>query len=135
MFTRWHKTGKTKPIMENGIQKGWKKIMVLYKSAQRGCRADHKANWVMHQYHLGTKDEEEEKDGQMVVSKIFYQLGKEKEKFESESVEGEDDNITVHATTVSPRTPMPKAPQPPHQKKSSQVELPVQNVELVVGQV
>lgn len=30
-----------------------------------------KTNWVMHQYHLGTG--EDEKDGEYVVSKIFYQ--------------------------------------------------------------
>lgn len=106
--------------------------MVLYRSAQRGCKPD-KANWVMHQYHLGT--EEEEKDGQMVVSKIFYQLGREKEKFESESVEDKDGIIAMHVATVGPRTPMPNAPQPPRQKKSNQVELDVQNVQLMDGQV
>ncbi|KAJ1696670.1 hypothetical protein LUZ63_005182 [Rhynchospora breviuscula] len=127
---RWHKTGKSKPIFDNGRQKGWKKIMVLYKSAQRGCKPD-KANWVMHQYHLGT--EEEEKDGQMVVSKIFYQLGKEREKFELESVEDEDGNTVVHPATMGPKTPMTNAPQPPRRKKSNQVEKAVQNVELTDG--
>ncbi|KAK1294698.1 NAC domain-containing protein 8 [Acorus calamus] len=32
---RWHKTGKTKPVIDNGIQKGFKKIMVLYRSSKR----------------------------------------------------------------------------------------------------
>ncbi|PQQ13207.1 NAC domain-containing protein 8 [Prunus yedoensis var. nudiflora] len=59
---RWHKTGKTKPIMENGVQKGCKKIMVLYKSSKKGSKAD-KSNWVMHQYHLGTEDGEKEVQG------------------------------------------------------------------------
>ncbi|KAJ4756341.1 NAC domain-containing protein 8 [Rhynchospora pubera] len=127
---RWHKTGKSKPIFDNGRQKGWKKIMVLYKSAQRGCKPD-KANWVMHQYHLGT--EEEEKDGQMVVSKIFYQLGKRREKFELESVEDEDGDTVVHPATMGPKTPMTNAPQPPRRKKSNQVEKAVQNVELTDG--
>ncbi|KAH0984670.1 hypothetical protein GBA52_011847 [Prunus armeniaca] len=73
---RWHKTGKTKPIMENGVQKGCKKIMVLYKSSKKGSKAD-KSNWVMHQYHLGTEDGE--KEGEYVVSKIFYQQHKQSE--------------------------------------------------------
>lgn len=30
-----------------------------------------KTNWVMHQYHLGSN--QEEKDGELVVSKVFYQ--------------------------------------------------------------
>ncbi|KAJ3697005.1 hypothetical protein LUZ61_000710 [Rhynchospora tenuis] len=127
---RWHKTGKSKPIFVNGTMKGWKKIMVLYKSAQRGCKPD-KANWVMHQYHLGT--EEEEKDGHMVVSKIFYQLGKEGEKFELELVEDEDGNTVMHPATMGPKTPMTNAPQPPRQKRINQVEKAVQNVELTDG--
>jgi len=34
-------------------------------------RKPEKTNWVMHQYHLGNN--EEEKDGELVVSKVFYQ--------------------------------------------------------------
>ncbi|KAG9458237.1 hypothetical protein H6P81_002745 [Aristolochia fimbriata] len=67
---RWHKTGRTKPVSIDGVQKGCKKIMVLYMSAGKGEKAE-KTNWVMHQYHLGTG--EDEKDGEYVVSKIFYQ--------------------------------------------------------------
>ncbi|XP_020576246.1 SUPPRESSOR OF GAMMA RESPONSE 1-like [Phalaenopsis equestris] len=67
---RWHKTGKTKPVVLDGDQQGCKKIMVLYASAVKGGKAE-KTNWVMHQYHLGTG--EDEKDGEFVVSKIFYQ--------------------------------------------------------------
>lgn len=67
---RWHKTGKTRPVVENGIQRGWKKILVLYMSTGKGKMFE-KTNWVMHQYHLGT--EEDENDGEFVVSKIFYQ--------------------------------------------------------------
>ncbi|KAG0494985.1 hypothetical protein HPP92_005979 [Vanilla planifolia] len=44
--------------------------MVLYVSATKGSKPE-KTNWVMHQYHLGTG--EDEKDGEFVVSKIFYQ--------------------------------------------------------------
>ncbi|XP_039017699.1 NAC domain-containing protein 75-like isoform X2 [Hibiscus syriacus] len=68
--TRWHKTGKTRPVMVNGKQKGCKKILVLYTNFGKN-RKPEKTNWVMHQYHLG--QQEEEKEGELVVSKIFYQ--------------------------------------------------------------
>ncbi|XP_010244411.1 PREDICTED: uncharacterized protein LOC104588253 isoform X2 [Nelumbo nucifera] len=68
--TRWHKTGKTRPVMVNGKQKGCKKILVLYTNFGKH-RKPEKTNWVMHQYHLG--QHEEEKEGELVVSKIFYQ--------------------------------------------------------------
>lgn len=50
--------------------KGFKKILVLYTNYGRQ-RKPEKTNWVMHQYHLG--DNEEEKDGELVVSKVFFQ--------------------------------------------------------------
>ncbi|KAK7251497.1 hypothetical protein RIF29_34761 [Crotalaria pallida] len=68
--TRWHKTGKTRPVMVNGKQKGCKKILVLYTNFGKN-RKPEKTNWVMHHYHLGMN--EEEKEGELVVSKIFYQ--------------------------------------------------------------
>lgn len=68
--TRWHKTGKTRPVMVGGKQKGCKKILVLYTNFGKH-RKPEKTNWVMHQYHLG--ELEEEKEGELVVSKIFYQ--------------------------------------------------------------
>ncbi|XP_058074116.1 NAC domain-containing protein 75-like isoform X2 [Magnolia sinica] len=68
--TRWHKTGKTRPVMVIGKQKGCKKILVLYTNFGKR-RKPEKTNWVMHQYHLGLSDEE--KEGELVVSKIFYQ--------------------------------------------------------------
>ncbi|KAI8032643.1 SUPPRESSOR OF GAMMA RESPONSE 1 [Camellia lanceoleosa] len=64
---RWHKTGKTKPVMENGVQTGCKKIMVLYKTSKKGSKPD-KSNWVMHQYHLGT--DEDEIEGQFVEAEF-----------------------------------------------------------------
>lgn len=67
---RWHKTGKTKPVSIDGKHIGCKKIMVLYMSTSKGGKPG-KTNWVMHQYHLGT--DEDEKDGEYVVSKLFYQ--------------------------------------------------------------
>lgn len=68
--TRWHKTGKTRPVFVGGEVKGFKKILVLYTNYGRQ-RKPEKTNWVMHQYHLG--NDEEEKDGELVVSKVFYQ--------------------------------------------------------------
>ncbi|XP_058206681.1 NAC domain-containing protein 75-like [Rhododendron vialii] len=68
--TRWHKTGKTRPVMANGKQKGCKKILVLYTNFGKNRRPE-KTSWVMHQYHLGQN--EEEREGELVVSKIFYQ--------------------------------------------------------------
>ncbi|RIA05499.1 hypothetical protein BRARA_K00017 [Brassica rapa] len=68
--TRWHKTGKTRPVFTGGRVKGYKKILVLYTNYGKQKKPE-KTNWVMHQYHLGTN--EEEKEGELVVSKIFYQ--------------------------------------------------------------
>ncbi|XP_062228652.1 SUPPRESSOR OF GAMMA RESPONSE 1-like [Phragmites australis] len=66
----WHKTGKTKPVLVDGKHLGCKKIMVLYMSTVKGGKPE-KTNWVIHQYHLGTG--EDEKDGEYVVSKLFFQ--------------------------------------------------------------
>ncbi|KAI4333915.1 hypothetical protein L6164_018666 [Bauhinia variegata] len=68
--TRWHKTGKTRPVCIGGKLKGFKKILVLYTNYGKQRKPD-KTNWVMHQYHLGNN--EEEKEGELVVSKVFYQ--------------------------------------------------------------
>ncbi|PON97837.1 NAC domain containing protein [Trema orientale] len=68
--TRWHKTGKTRPVFVGGRIKGYKKILVLYTNYGKQ-RKPEKTNWVMHQYHLGNN--EEEKEGELVVSKVFYQ--------------------------------------------------------------
>nr|APZ76780.1 NAC2 transcription factor [Bambusa emeiensis] len=108
---RWHKTGKSKAIYDNGVKKGWKKIMVLYKNSQRGGKPD-KANWVMHQYHLG--EEEEENDGELVVSKIFYQLQtKQMDKSKTETADEESD---AFAASIGPKTP--KTSQPCRPKNS-----------------
>lgn len=68
--TRWHKTGKTRPVFVGGRVSGYKKILVLYTNYGKQ-RKPEKTNWVMHQYHLGNN--EEEKEGELVVSKVFYQ--------------------------------------------------------------
>uniref|UniRef100_A0A803QQ97 NAC domain-containing protein n=1 Tax=Cannabis sativa TaxID=3483 RepID=A0A803QQ97_CANSA len=105
---RWHKTGRTKPVNLDGVQRGCKKIMVLYMSVARGGKAE-KTNWVMHQYHLGTG--EDEKDGEYVISKIFYQQHQVKpcDKIDQEISETND----VIIPKVDPVTPKSVTPDPP----------------------
>ena len=67
---RWNKTGKTKAVVIGGTHLGCKKIMVMYASNVKGGKQE-KTNWVMHQYHVGTG--EDEMDREFVVSKLFYQ--------------------------------------------------------------
>ncbi|XP_021748824.1 SUPPRESSOR OF GAMMA RESPONSE 1-like [Chenopodium quinoa] len=105
---RWHKTGKTKPVYDNGVQKGCKKIMVLYKSSEKGSKPV-KSNWVMHQYHLGSEDDE--KDDAFVVSKIFYQQSKQTET-EDNGVAATDDSNAV-LNPYCPKTPKIVTPNPP----------------------
>ncbi|XP_062219514.1 NAC domain-containing protein 73-like [Phragmites australis] len=113
---RWHKTGKSKAIYDNGVKKGWKKIMVLYKTSQRGAKPD-RAHWVMHQYHLG--EEEEEKDGELVVSKIFYQLPTKQ--MESSETETADEEPDAFASGIGPKTPKTNNP-PPRRPNNSPCE-------------
>lgn len=98
--------------MENGIQKGCKKIMVLYATSKGGSKPE-KCNWVMHQYHLGTN--EDEREGEYVVSKIFYQQPKESSKNETTlEIEGSD----KVAAQVIPRTPKTSTPNPPRMEET-----------------
>lgn len=112
---RWHKTGKTKPVMLDGVQVGCKKIMVLYMSMVRGGKAE-KTNWVMHQYHLGTQ--EDEQHGEYVVSKVSYQQQQVKlgDKDDRDIPEGAE---TVEATNVQvdPVTPKSVTPDPPFNER------------------
>ncbi|XP_011008569.1 PREDICTED: NAC domain-containing protein 8 isoform X1 [Populus euphratica] len=112
---RWHKTGRTKPVILDGIQKGCKKIMVLYMSTVRGGKAE-KTNWVMHQYHLGTG--EDERDGEYVVSKIFFQQqqANKGEKPEEDLSEIVDDVVAK----VDPVTPKSVTPDPPRAERRCQ---------------
>ncbi|PSR88244.1 NAC domain-containing protein, partial [Actinidia chinensis var. chinensis] len=108
---RWHKTGRTKPVILDGAQQGCKKIMVLYVSPIKGRKAE-KTNWVMHQYHLGTG--EDEKDGEFVISKVFYQQEvKQTDKCEQDLPEGTDVIIPI----VDPVTPKSVTPEPPRTER------------------
>ncbi|XP_022867304.1 SUPPRESSOR OF GAMMA RESPONSE 1-like isoform X3 [Olea europaea var. sylvestris] len=106
---RWHKTGKTKPLMQNGNQKGCKKIMVLYETTKKGSKPN-KCNWVMHQFHLGT--DEDEREGEYVVSKISYQPQKETDKNETNLNPEESDIGTTHGSPKTPKTNTPFRPKP-----------------------
>ncbi|TKW04978.1 hypothetical protein SEVIR_7G145900v4 [Setaria viridis] len=105
---RWHKTGASRAIYdENGVKKGWKKILVLYRGSRRGGSKIDRDNWVMHQYHLGA--DEDEPDGELVISKVFYQLpSKKNDKSEMGDVELESE---PSAAKIDPRTPMIHPPQ------------------------
>lgn len=109
---RWHKTGKTKAVIDNAEHKGFKKIMVLYVRSEKGCNCKpYKSNWVMHQYHLGS--EEDEKDSEYVVSKIFYQKQKQQtRKIEKNSYPVFEDSDMASSRT-SPETPKPDPPTRP----------------------
>ncbi|KAA8532742.1 hypothetical protein F0562_032775 [Nyssa sinensis] len=116
---RWHKTGKTKPVILDGVQRGCKKIMVLYVSPVKGGKPE-KTNWVMHQYHLGI--EEDEKEGENIISKVFYQQQQVKQ---SDKIEQDDpESIDTIAAKVDPVTPKSVTPEPPRtEKKYSDYDL------------
>jgi len=70
-----------------------------------------KTNWVMHQYHLGTA--EEEQDGEYVISKIFYQQQQQQVK-QVEKIDQDFPEITDPVTVkAGPVTPDP----PPHTER------------------
>lgn len=125
---RWHKTGKTKLVVENGVQKGFKKIMVLYKSSKKGSKPQ-KTNWCMHQYHLGI--EEDEKEGEFVVSKIFYK----QQEGDGGDIIDESDLVSVVMLRTSPRTPKTNTPNPREGKSRICDDLTDDNVPNPYGQV
>ncbi|QCD90247.1 hypothetical protein DEO72_LG4g1202 [Vigna unguiculata] len=111
---RWHKTGKTKPVVLDGARKGWKKIMVLYENNIGGGKVE-KTNWVMHEYHLGAK--EDENDGEYIFSKVFYQqqvkLGDKDDQDVTEATESTEATIVK----VVPNTPKLVTLDPPSSKR------------------
>lgn len=99
-------------MMLDGVQRGCKKIMVLYMSTVRGGKPK-KTNWVMHQYHLGT--EEDEKDGEYVISKIYYQQQQVKQADKTD--EDLPENFDLVITNVDPVTPKSVTPEPPRTER------------------
>ncbi|XP_057489664.1 SUPPRESSOR OF GAMMA RESPONSE 1-like isoform X2 [Actinidia eriantha] len=106
---RWHKTGKTKHVVENEVHKGYKKIMVLYSIPKKGSKPD-KSNWVMYQYHLGT--DEDEQEGQYVASKIFYQQQKQSVNNDMSQVVEDSEMGSIRTSPQTPRTNTPNPPRP-----------------------
>ncbi|KAK8657629.1 hypothetical protein V6N13_035858 [Hibiscus sabdariffa] len=107
---RWHKTGRTKPVLLDGVQRGCKKIMVLYMTMAKGGKAE-KTNWVMHQYHLGT--DEDEKDGEYVISKIFLQQQQQQTKQADKTEQDVPETTDTMIVKVDPVTPKSVTPDPP----------------------
>ncbi|CAN1244868.1 SUPPRESSOR OF GAMMA RESPONSE 1 [Linum perenne] len=77
----------------------------------------------MHQYHLGTS--EDEKDGEYVVSKIFYQQQQQGNKGDKPEEELSE-NIDSLMTKVDPISPMSVTPEPPRiERRSSDLDLEI----------
>lgn len=87
--------------------------MVLYVTPVKGGKPE-KTYWVMHQYHLGTG--EDEKDGEYVISKVFYQqqVVKQSDKVEQDLPEEGNDRMIAK---VDPVTPQSVTPEPPRAEK------------------
>jgi hypothetical protein len=109
---RWHQTGKTYPILHNGVIKGWKKILVLKRD--KGKR--HKINWTMHQCHLGL--EKDEKHGDLVVSRVFWQV---KSTNTGKSQMHADAESSLSAVKIDPTTPKSVLSGSPFETEQNQV--------------
>ncbi|KAE8810593.1 NAC domain-containing protein 8 [Hordeum vulgare] len=112
---RWHKTGKSKSILDNnGVIKGWKKILVLHMGSKKGGDEDEIFNWRMHQYHLGV--DQDENHGELVASKVFRQSKKAGQSVMC-TVNEESDSF---AGEIDPTTPItyPPQPRPPNSSPS-----------------
>ncbi|CAH9082079.1 unnamed protein product [Cuscuta epithymum] len=126
---RWHKTGRTKPVFLDGVQRGCKKIMVLYMASVKGVKGTEKTNWVMHQYHLGAQ--EDEREGEYVISKVFFQqqqVVKQSERAEHESPE-EPESLDAIMDPYTPKTETPEPARLERRPLSSVSVLETPNVE------
>lgn len=110
---RWHKTGRTRPVFLGSEQRGCKKIMVLYTKSVGGDNSE-RTNWKLHQYHLGTG--EEEKDGDFVISKVFYDQQQQAKTNEKNPGSILNDEVAIK---VDPVTPKSVTPQPRTDRHSS----------------
>ncbi|PIM98412.1 hypothetical protein CDL12_29108 [Handroanthus impetiginosus] len=92
--------------------------MVLYVSPVRGGKAE-KTNWVMHQYHLGMG--EDEREGEYVISKVFYQQQQVKQIEKSEDIPEGIETVIPKADPVTPKSVTPEPPRA--EKRFSNYEL------------
>lgn len=90
--------------------------MVLYSGPVKADKPG-KTNWVMHQYHLGT--EEDEKDGEYVISKVFYQQQQPKsgDKDDQEDIPEATETTEAKKVKVDPVTPKSVTPDPPRNER------------------
>ncbi|XP_047064131.1 SUPPRESSOR OF GAMMA RESPONSE 1-like [Lolium rigidum] len=102
----WHKTGKSSRILDNGVIKGWKKILVLHQH----CNGEKvKTNWTMHQCHLGAAAGE--KHGELVVSRVFWRVKNNTGKSQMHAADAESGSSAVK---INPTTPNMYPPLPRH---------------------
>ncbi|XP_047064130.1 SUPPRESSOR OF GAMMA RESPONSE 1-like [Lolium rigidum] len=102
----WKKTGKSSRILDNGVIKGWKKILVLHKH-YNGKKV--KTNWTMHQCHLGV--EVGEKQGELGVSRVFWKVKNNNGKSQMHVADAESGSSAVE---INPTTSNMYPPQPHH---------------------
>ncbi|KAF8407859.1 hypothetical protein HHK36_006996 [Tetracentron sinense] len=92
--------------------------MVLYMSMVKGGKSE-KTNWVMHQYHLGTK--EDEKDGEFLISKIFYQKqAKQSDRIEQDLLLDIMNSVIANVGPVTPKSVIPEPPRT--ERQNSDIE-------------
>lgn len=103
-------------MMVDGVQKGWKKIMVLYTNLVRGGKPE-KTYWKMHQYHLGTG--EDEMDGEFVISKIFYDHQQQQLEQGDKNKQNNQERVDTTTMKVDPPTPESVTPDPPCAERRS----------------
>lgn len=118
--SRWHKTGSSKPVFdEDGVRQGWKKILVLYRAPKKVGGKPESENWVMHQYHLGAR--EDETDGEFAVCKVFYQspLRKNGRPAKTDAAAAAAAESDASVGKINPRTPMTTDPPRPRRLNSS----------------
>ena len=78
--------------------------MVLYVSTVKGGKPK-KTNWVMHQYHLGTGEDEQNRE--YVVSKLFFQ-----QQFKLEEANAQELTNTDALETIVAEADLPDLPEP-----------------------
>ncbi|XP_020104630.1 uncharacterized protein LOC109721412 [Ananas comosus] len=107
MDVMWCKIGRTEPVIMDGSHEGFRKVFVLYISTAKGEKPE-KTNWMMHQYHLGTIEEDE---GEFVVSKLFYcrrstKGGKRKDRLRQKTIEMLAQEVSTSHSDVTATGPL-----------------------------
>ncbi|KAL2507572.1 SUPPRESSOR OF GAMMA RESPONSE 1-like [Forsythia ovata] len=86
----------------------------------QGLQWSYTFNWVMHQYHLGTG--EDKKEGEYVISKVFYQRQQVKQSEKSKEVVRESiDVVVAKVDLVTPKFVTPESPR--SERRYSNIEM------------